>query len=427
MTNHLDNGEPRVSCDLSTVRARPAPWAFGVLILPLGMYIGFIWTALPFLLSKSGVTVEQISRIAAILQIPPTLMFIWTPVVDVKLRRRTWLVLAAFSGATCVCVACPLIGPSYFNLLAVLLFLSGSVLALVYASCGGLMATTLSPSEQGKAAAWNQGGNFGGGVLGAAVVLWLAERVSLRVIGIAMAALMLLPALPAFTISEPSPVSSYWFRGRFGEMGREALAVLRSPRRRWSVLLMISPGCTCAAAPLLPALASRYRVDANGVLWVNGVAGGILLAAGSLLGLLVPGDWDRRLTYAGAGLTNAVGAIVLLAASRPSFYVAGTLIYLMTAGFCNARAVALTLDVVGKDIGDASTWFSALTALSQIPIAFMLWLEGRMFHYFGAHGLLWTDAAGNLLVFAIVAAAFLTCASSHLSNPVASLESKRSD
>jgi hypothetical protein len=74
------------------------------------MYIGFIWTALPFLLSKSGASVEQISQMAAILTLPPTVMFLWTPVVDVKLRRRTWLVLGACSAAACLCFACPLIG-----------------------------------------------------------------------------------------------------------------------------------------------------------------------------------------------------------------------------------------------------------------------------------------------------------------------------
>jgi MFS family permease len=419
MANHLDNSEPQLGSDVAVVRAWPSPWGFGVLILPLGMYVGFIWTALPFLLSKSGVTVEQISRMASILQIPPLLMFLWTPAVDIRLRRRTWLVLGALSGAICVGVACPLIGPSYFNPLAVLLFLAGSVLALVYAACGGLMATTFSRSAQGKAAAWLTGGNFGGGVVGAAFVLWLAQRASLPFIGIAMAGLLLLPALPAFTISEPPPASSHWFRGRFAEMRQECLAVLRSPRRRWSFLLLLAPGCTCAAQPLLPAFASHFGVGANGVLWINGVAGGGVLAAGSLLGILVPGDWNRRLTYAGAGLTNALGAMVLLAPNRPSFYFVGTMIYLLTAGFCQARAVALIMDVVDRDNGDASTWFSTLTAITNVPIAFMIWLEGRVFCDFGIHGLLWTDAAGNLLVFAIVAAVFLPYSSSRPQIPVA--------
>ena len=427
MANHPDHSGPQPIRTLSTVRAWPAPWAFSVLILPLGMFIGFIWTALPFLLSKSGVAVEDISRIAAILQIPPMLMFLWTPIVDVKFRRRTWLVLASVTGATCVFLACPLIGRSHINLLVGLLFFSGAVLTLVFTTNGGLMARTLSAFRQSKAAAWNQAGNFGGGVLGAAVVLWLAQRVSLFVIGFAMAGLMLVPALLALTISEPPPATAHWFRGRLGEMGRECLTVLRSPRRRWSVLLLIAPGCTCAAQPLLPALASHYGVDANGVLWINGVAGGMVLAAGSLLGLLIPGDWDRRLTYAGAGFTNAIGAIILLAPNRPFFYLAGTLVYLLTAGFCNARNVALMLDIVGPDISDVSTWYGALTAVSQIPIASMIWLEGRMFHRFGTHGLLWTDAAGNLVVFAIVAAVFLGRGLPRVSTAFETLPSKESE
>jgi hypothetical protein len=143
-------------------------------------------------------------------------------------------------------------------------------------------------------------------------------------------------------------------------------------------------------------------------MWTNGVAGGVVLAAGLLLGLLIPADWDRRLTYAGARLANALPAILLLTASVPSIYYWGALSYMLTSGLCNARYVALALDVVGPDIRDASTWYSALLGAGNIPIVSMIWLEGRMFHRFGTHGLLWTDAAANVLVFALVTAVFLS-------------------
>jgi hypothetical protein len=78
-----------------------------------------------------------------------------------------------------------------------------------------------------------------------------------------------------------------------------------------------------------------------------------------------------------------------------------------TSGLCNARYVALALDIVGPDIRDASTWCSALLGAGNIPIVSMIWLEGRMFHRFGTHGLLWADAAANVLVFAVVTAVFL--------------------
>ena len=87
-------------------------------------------------------------------------------------------------------------------------------------------------------------------------------------------------------------------------------------------------------------------------------------------------------------------------------YFWGTLLYLLTTGFCNARYVALVLDIVGTEGHDTSTWYAALTAVGNIPIASMIWLEGKSFHSFGTHGLLWTDATANLVVFAIVALVF---------------------
>jgi hypothetical protein len=266
----------------------------------------------------------------------------------------------------------------------------------------------LTAPSQSKAAGWNQAGNFGGGVLGAALVIWLAEHFSLSAVGLATAALVLLPALVVFTIHEAPPAPSRWFRGRFSEIGKDALAILRTPKRRWGVLLLIAPGCTCAAYYLLPALASSYGVGAMGVIWTNGVGGGVGLGLGSLCSVLVPGNWDRRITYAGAGLSNALGALVLLTAFRPSVYFWGSLLYLLTAGLCNARFVALALDVIGPEGHDASTWYCALLSAGSIPVASMLWLEGRSFHRFGAHGLLWTDAAANLIIFTFVASAFLT-------------------
>jgi MFS transporter, PAT family, beta-lactamase induction signal transducer AmpG len=388
-------------------RQWPAPWLFGVLVLPLGIYVGFIWTALPLLLSQAGLTVGQVARINAILQLPPILMFLWTPVVDVKLRRRTWLVLGALATSLLFWLACQ-VGTAHVRLLTTLLFFAGVVVALVPAGCGGLMATMLSPFQQAKASAWNQAGNWGGVGLGSALVLWLVARFSLPHAGLAAAALVALPAFLAFTIAEQPPAISSWFRGRFAQFRQEALALLRSPRRRWSVLLVVAPGSTCAAQTLLPALASHYGVGATGVLWTNGVAGGILMALGSLCGVLIPAGWDRRLTYAGAGLTNAFAAIWLLAGNRPSVYLWGTLLYLLTAGLCNARFIALVLDIIAPDDRDPSTWYCALAAASTIPIASMTWLEGQSFNKFGTHGLLWTDAAANLLMFAIVAAVFLT-------------------
>ena len=132
-----------------------------------------------------------------------------------------------------------------------------------------------------------------------------------------------------------------------------------------------------------------------------------MLALGSLTGAAIPGDWDRRLTYAAAGLTNAIAAIVLLAANRPSVYLAGTAFYLLTVGLCWARSTALMVQIVGVETRDASTLYSVLTAIATIPLLYMIKLDGVGFSRFGTKGLLWTDAGANLLVFGVVAVIFM--------------------
>jgi MFS transporter, PAT family, beta-lactamase induction signal transducer AmpG len=392
------------------LRNPPAPWLFSLLILPLGIVVvGFNFTAFPLLLAHAGVPVDRIASISSIINLPGVIGFLFAPIVDIKFRRRTWLVLASIGTALFACLYFPLIGGSHLVLMTALILAGGLITFLVAAACGGLIVKTLSESAQSKAAAWIMAGQLGGGALGAAVILWLAARVPIATVGVCVAALVAVPGLLAFTILEPLPESSAWFQGRLPQIGKELWAVVRSPVRRWSTLLLLAPGGTGAAQSLLPAIASHYGVGTSGVIWMNGVAGGAMLALGSLTGAVIPGDWDRRLTYAAAGLTNAVAAIVLLAANRPSVYLGGTAFYLATEGLCWARSMALMVEIVGVETRDASTLFSVLNAIVTIPVLYMIKLDGVGFSRFGTRGLLWTDAGANLLVFGVVAAVFVLC------------------
>jgi len=388
----------------------PAPWLFSLLILPLGIVVvGFNFTALPLLLAHAGVPVDRIASIGSIINLPGVLGFLIAPVVDIKLRRRTWLAIATFGTAVSASLYFPLVGAIHLMLMTALILCGGFVTFLVSAACGGLIVKTLSESAQSKAAAWIMAGQLGGGALGAALILWLAARVSIAIVGLCIAAVIALPGLLPFAISEPSPEPSPWFHDRFTQIGREIWAVVRSRQRRWSTLLLLAPGGTGAAQSLLPAVASDYGVGTSGVVWMNGVAGGALLALGSLSSALIPGNWDRRLTYAAAGVTNALAAFVLLLSNRPSVYLAGTAFYLVTEGLCWARSTALIVEIVGTETRDASTLYSVLNAIVTIPLLYMIRLDGFGFSEFGTHGLLWVDAAANLAVFALVAAIFVVC------------------
>jgi hypothetical protein len=376
-------------------------------MLPGGIYNGFTQTPMPFLLEKAGVSVERIANIESLLQLPPIFYFFWAPLVDMKLRRRTWLVVVSFISAACLVAAAPLVGSSHLVLVTALLFGGMLVNVLCSAAQGGLMVSSLSRAGQAQASGWTQAGNLGGGALGGGITLWLLSRLPLPVAAVATGAMTALPSLAALSVDEGPPAASAGLLDHIRKIGKELIAVFHSRRTVWGLLLLASPVSSGAALNLLPAVASHYGVGGQGVMWVNGMAGGLLLALGSLLATLLPGDWDRRLTYAGAGLMNGLASLTLLFGNRPNVYYLGTVLYLITTGFGYARFTALVMDVLGHGQHGTSTRYSLFLAAGNLPIAYVLWLDGQGFHRFGTHGLFGVDAAGNLLVFALVAGLWL--------------------
>jgi PAT family beta-lactamase induction signal transducer AmpG len=385
----------------------PPPWLFLPLILPGGIYSGFTITALPYMLGQAHVPVERIANIGSLLYVPTIFYFLWSPLVDMKFRRRSWLVAASVLSAISLGLTIPLVGQRHVTLITGLLLGGLLVNLLVSSAQGGLMVTSLTPGGQAKASGWTQAGNMGGGAFGAGVTLWLLGKLSMPWAGFLTGAMTALPAFAALTIPEGPPVRSAGLLDHIAKIGKELLTLARSRRTLLGVLLLAAPVGTGAALSLLPAVASRYGVGGQGVLWVNGVGGGLVLALGSLLATLLPGDWDRRITYAGAGCLNGFASLVLLIGDRPAVYYTGTILYLVTTGFCYARFTALVMDVLGPGEHGTSTRYSLLLASGNLAITYILWADGVGFHYFGTRGLFGVDAAGNLLVFAIVGAAWV--------------------
>src|SRR3954462_15526383 len=82
-------------------RALAPTWIFGVTGIAYGVAGGFQGTLMPYLLRRAGITVEEIGLFVFATFLPPILQFVWAPIVDWRLRRRTWLVIVAALGSMC--------------------------------------------------------------------------------------------------------------------------------------------------------------------------------------------------------------------------------------------------------------------------------------------------------------------------------------
>ncbi len=380
-------------------------------MLPYGFTSSITTLLMPYLLRKHGMPVDRIANIVAIALLPSIWAFLWSPLADTGIRRRTWVIFSSLAASVAGAAAILGIGGSHAALTA-LLFLMNAFAGLLSSACGALL-TNMPESLRGRSAGWYQGGNLGGSAIGGGLVIWLADHASLPVVAITIVAAMGLPSLAALWIEETAPL-----RRAIGPqllaMGRDLREVFRA-RRTWiGLVFFLSPVGSSAIGNLISGVGQDYHASGNEVLWVTGIGGGLLSAFGCFIGGVIADKMNRMIAYALSGGIAAVFGIYLgFAHATPFTYAAGYSGYAVASGFAYAVYTALLLDVLGHRKDAAASAYSILNASSNLPITYMTWIDGLGYKRWGATGLMATDAAANgvfgflLLIVALFAGRLL--------------------
>jgi hypothetical protein len=374
---------------------------FGITALPYGVYSGFVSTAMPYLLRNAGIPVDRIAEIGSLALAPAVWYFLWSPIADVGLRRRTWLILSAASSAICLCAALRQRLPGGIHWFLVLVVAGSALNMLVGAANGGLMAATVPDSERGKAGGWYQAGNVGGGALGAGVLLWLSPHLTATALGNAAAAMVMLPSLAALFIAEPL-LKREPFAALLAEMLCDLKTMFRSKTSLTGLAILLSPMGAAAAANLFSGIAVDFGAPQQMVVWITGLGGGLLTSVGALAGGVLCDRIPRRVAYALAALASAVsaGGMMLAPLTRTTFAI-GVSLYLAAQGIAFAAFAALQLELVGAGGRSGATRYTLYGSAGNVPIMYMTWLDGQGYKHSGVRGLLGVDALSNILAAAI--------------------------
>lgn len=368
---------------------------FAVPSIPYGAFNGVVAVAIPYLLRRQGVSVERIAAIVALVQAPAIWYVLWAPVVDIKFRRRTWVVMLSVASGIAAGTALRLTTTGAIRAATALFVLASAFNQPVSSAVGGLVAAVMSPAHRGRAAGWSQGGVLGGGVLAAGLAVWLADHASAGTVGIVVGVLIALPSLAAILVDEP--IGNRSDRGALiRRMVRELAAVVRRRDIWLGMAFFVSPACAGALMNLFAGIAVDYHSSPTIVVAVV-VLGGVLTAVGAVVGGIVLDRIDRWRAYPlTALLTSAVTAAMILAPLQPATYMIGAAAYALVTGFGYAAFMALALDLVGSEMAAGGTLFTFLTAALNIPVVYMLRLDGLGYGRFGIRGMLGADALGNV-------------------------------
>jgi PAT family beta-lactamase induction signal transducer AmpG len=203
----------------------PRPWLFGVASVPYGGFNGVVAVALPYLLRRHGVPVERIAAIAALVQAPTIWYFLWAPVVDVRFRRRTWVMTLAVASAACSTLALGREGGPIRSL-TVLLVAASIFSQPISSAIGGLVSSVMPNALRGRTAGWSQAGILGGGVAAGGLAVWLAANASAAVTALSVGLFIAAPAFIVLAIDEPPPSDDGW-GSHLSRIFREVLTMLK--------------------------------------------------------------------------------------------------------------------------------------------------------------------------------------------------------
>ena len=165
-----------------------------------------------------------------------------------------------------------------------------------------------------------------------------------------------------------------------------------------------------AAVSLLPGVAHQFGVSGDSVAWMNGLAGGMLVAAGSATAAILPTRTRAAVMYMIVALVNCATLCVLWLGPLRSFtYYLGVTLYLFTVGTCYAMFTAVVLEFLGHSGKSGSGRYSIINSLGNVPVQYMLLLDGMGGDKWGGRGLAGTEAVVGAIGALILLAYFLMC------------------
>lgn len=378
----------------SPARPVPHPWVWAVLYFPLGLAIGFPSVALGYLGSRAGLTVSTIAAIVGMTFIAGGWKFLWAPVADYTLSRKTWYLIAVTTTSLgLVAMTVIPIAPSTAGVLSALTLLTTVTATFIAFATEGLMAHNTPLAVRGRAAGWFQSGNQFGQTAGGGIALWLIKHMpSPWAAGLVIAGILLACAVPLRLLEEPPrPTGTEAIGDRARDAMRELVSILRARAGRIALILAILPIGTGAAMFLFSAIAQEFDASADVVSSVLGLGGGVAIVAGCFAGGRLADRVPKPAAYAVSCGLGLVACIVIAMSPRTSAgYAASTLFYTFTLGMVTGSFTGLVLAIIGDTA--AATKINLFFALNTLFSLGMLRVAGWAHDAWSTNGMLYVEA-----------------------------------
>ncbi len=385
----------------AAARPHPPVWVLGLTNSTFGMMNGFAVVTLPQMLAAEGVPGGHIAAITAAIISPGFWAFLFSPMLDVRLRRRTYAlmfgVIAAASAALTVLQHSDL---GTVELVMVIGYLSA---AFYQGAVGGWMGSLISPQEDSRLGTWFNIANIGSSgiiiVVGGPLILHASPAAG----ALLMLLAMLVPTVLFLFIPAPPP-DKLLASESFGRFGRAILDLLRRRDVLIGLALFILPAASFSLTNVLGGLGRDYHAGASTVSLFAGVGSIVAGLGGSFLVPRLARRIELRPLYLLIGVVGALFTLGTLWLPRAPWtfgvVFTGEIIFQALAF---TAAFGIAFQIIGPDNPLAATLFTVLVAAMNLPITYMAMLDGWGYDRGGLLGSFVTDAGLSLAACLLLA------------------------
>jgi PAT family beta-lactamase induction signal transducer AmpG len=380
---------------LNCTRRLPAVWLMGLSNATLGFSNGLVFFVMPQLMAAAHVPEPKIAAITALASTPFFWFVFFSPMLDLRFSRRWYATVFSALSGTAAAVA--VLSLHHLQVLQITLVI-GSAAAVLSSSALGGWLSNITPNEQkNPLSKWMNIAVISGAGLTAGVGGELVRRLPLIPAAILIGAIVLFPA--AIFLFIPAPGPDRRLAGEsFVQFNGEVLSLLRRREVVLVLLLFLSPCSTFVLTNLLGGLGADFHASTRAV----SLAGGVGAFIPGLLGCSLFPVIARRLRLRSFYFVNGIVgclftlSLVLLPHTTLTFAVALFGEFFFQA-ISFAIQIGIVFDAIGPDNPLAATTFSFLTAATNIPMAYLIFIDGHAYSAGGIVGMLLTDAAIGIL------------------------------
>ena len=377
-------------------------WLMGLTNSVFGMYSAINLIAVPQLLSIRHVPETTIAAMTALMASPGFWTFLVSPVLDVHFSRRWYSVATAVIAAALLVVA--LLNLDHLALVEGLLVVGYFLANLYQSALGGWLSSITSAEQENKLSSWVTIGNLGGCGAMAVATGELVRNLSPAAAAFVLGGVIILPLAAFPFMPAPGPdrrLARESFRQFFGDV----LSLVKRREVLIAIVLFVAPAATFSLTNFLAGIGDAFHASSH---FVSLVAGGAILlgsTAGCLLFRVIDRLLPLRFLYLAIGVVGSLFTlIILLLPHIPAVFAVAFIGENVFQGLAITTATAIAFETIGPRNALAATTFCLLISAYNIPITYMLFIDGWGYAKHGVAGSFTADAFFGLIASVLLGA-----------------------